>query len=69
MRALSQQGHGLGDKVVAGYKKEEPRFVVLLFFLLTTPEENGKARRMVQIGSVQEIVFSFILSTIGLNVL
>ena len=39
------------------------------FFVPSTVNLYGKPRRMVQISSVQEIVFSFILSTIGLNVL
>ena len=55
MRALSQQGHGPGDKDVAGYKKEEPQFVVLLFFVPSTVNLYGKPRRTVQISSVQEI--------------
>ena len=46
MRALSQQGHGPGDIVVAGYKKEEPRIVVLLFCTVNSESvrqaaENG----------------------------
>ena len=46
MRALSQQGHGPGDKDVAGYKKEEPQIVVLLFCTVNSDSvrqgtENG----------------------------
>ena len=48
MRALSQQGHGPGDKDVAGYKKREPRFVVL-FFCNRNSLIYGKSRRTVQI--------------------
>ena len=31
MRASSQQGHGPGDKDVAGYKKRRSNFLLLLF--------------------------------------
>ena len=54
MRALSQQGHGPGDKDVAGYNKKGSK-KLLPFFVPSTVNLYGKARRTVQISSVQEI--------------
>ena len=48
-------GHGPGDKDVAGYKKIRSKKLLLIFLFLTTLILYGKARRTVQISSVQEI--------------
>ena len=56
MRALSQQGHGPGDKDVAGYKtKRSYESSSFLFCNTALLNLYGKPCRTVQITSVQEI--------------
>ena len=57
MRALSQQGHGPGDKDVAGYKKEEPQIVVLLFCTVNSESVRQAAENGTDFVRARDIVF------------